>query len=60
LADKPNHHTGNSVTIKVERKMRTATILIVDDQHQVLQMAELMLRAAGYEVYGARNATDPL
>ena len=40
--------------------MRTATILIVDDQHQVLQMAELMLRAAGYEVYGARNATDPL
>jgi DNA-binding NtrC family response regulator len=40
--------------------MRPATILIVDDQQQVLQMAELMLRAAGYEVYGARNATDAL
>ena len=40
--------------------MRPATILIVDDQQQVLQMAELMLRAAGYEVYGARNARDAL
>ena len=40
--------------------MRSATILIVDDQQQVLQVAELMLRAAGYEVYGARNATDAL
>jgi two-component system, cell cycle sensor histidine kinase and response regulator CckA len=40
--------------------MRAATILIVDDQQQVLEMAELMLRAAGYGVYGARNATDAL
>ena len=40
--------------------MRAETILIVDDQQQVLRMAEVMLRAAGYEVYGARNATDAL
>ena len=40
--------------------MKAATILVVDDQQQVLQMAELMLRAAGYEVYAARNATDAL
>ena len=33
--------------------MTAATILIVDDQQQVLRMAEVMLRAAGYEVYGA-------
>ena len=40
--------------------MKAATILIVDDQPQVLRMAEVMLRAAGYEVCGARNATDAL
>ena len=40
--------------------MTAATILIVDDQQQVLRMAEVMLRAAGYEVYGAINATDAL
>jgi DNA-binding NtrC family response regulator len=40
--------------------MRAATILIVDDQQQVLEMVEFMLRAAGYEVYAARNATDAL
>ena len=40
--------------------MRAATILIVDDEQQVLRMAELMLRAAGYEVYGASNATEAL
>ena len=40
--------------------MAAATILIVDDQQQVLRMVEFMLRAAGYEVYGASNATDAL
>ena len=40
--------------------MRAATILIVDDQQQVLRMVEFMLQAAGYEVYGASNATDAL
>ena len=40
--------------------MRAATILIVDDEQQVLRMAELMLRAAGYEVYGASNTTEAL
>jgi CheY-like chemotaxis protein len=33
--------------------MKAATILIVDDQQQVLRMAEVMLRAAGYEVHAA-------
>ena len=40
--------------------MRAATILIVDDQQQVLRMVEFMLQAAGYEVYAASNATDAL
>ena len=40
--------------------MKAATILIVDDQQQVLRIAEVMLRAAGYEVYVASNATDAL
>ena len=40
--------------------MRAATILIVDDQQQVLRMVEFMLRAAGYEVNAASNATDAL
>ena len=40
--------------------MRAAKILIVDDQQQVLRIAEVMLRAAGYEVYVASNATDAL
>ena len=40
--------------------MRAATILIVDDQQQVLRMVEFMLQVAGYEVYGVSNATDAL
>ena len=40
--------------------MAAATILIVDDQQQVLRMVEVMLQAAGYEVYAASNATDAL
>jgi DNA-binding NtrC family response regulator len=40
--------------------MKAETILIVDDQQQVLRMAEVMLRAAGYEVYVASNAADAL
>jgi DNA-binding NtrC family response regulator len=40
--------------------MNAATILIVDDQQQVLRMAEVMLRAAGFEVHAASNATDAL
>ena len=40
--------------------MKAATILIVDDQQQVLRMAEVMLQAAGFEVYVASNATDAL
>jgi DNA-binding NtrC family response regulator len=40
--------------------MRAETILIVDDQQQVIRIAEVMLRAAGYEVHGASNATDAL
>jgi DNA-binding NtrC family response regulator len=57
-AERP--HGPEFVTIKAEREMRAATILIVDDQQQVLRMVEFMLHAAGYKVYGASNATEAL
>ena len=33
--------------------MKAATILVVDDEEQVLRLAELILQAEGYQVYTA-------
>jgi DNA-binding NtrC family response regulator len=40
--------------------MRAATVLIVDDEQQVRRLAEVILQAAGYQVYTAANAADAL
>jgi two-component system cell cycle sensor histidine kinase/response regulator CckA len=40
--------------------MRAATVLVVDDEQQVRRLAEVILQAAGYQVYAAANAAEAL
>lgn len=40
--------------------MKTATILLVDDEKPVRRLAELMLQQGGYNVYSAENASDAI
>ena len=40
--------------------MKAATILVVDDEEQILSLAELILQAEGYQVYTAGSAAEAL
>ena len=40
--------------------MKAATILVVDDEEQILSLAELILQAEGYRVYTAGSAAEAL
>jgi CheY-like chemotaxis protein len=39
---------------------KAVTILLVDDDNRVRQLAELMLRSAGYEVHTAASASEAI